>query len=88
MKKHLERKVKAGKSKPRLKDVDPDVLPAAWSILRWYVIFSLYEYSSLVTCPQGVWPHVRRTLKLLLREKKKSKTWVGSVNTSTMMSLT
>ncbi|KAG6813798.1 hypothetical protein H0H92_007210 [Tricholoma furcatifolium] len=37
MKKHLERKVKAGKAKPRLKDLDPTVLPAAWSILRWCV---------------------------------------------------
>jgi ubiquitin-conjugating enzyme E2 Q len=39
MKKHLEKKVKAGISKPKLKDVDPSVLPAAWSILRWYDIF-------------------------------------------------
>ncbi|KAF8078632.1 hypothetical protein FPV67DRAFT_1604087 [Lyophyllum atratum] len=37
MKKHLERKVKAGKAKPKLKDLDPNVLPAAWSILRWCV---------------------------------------------------
>jgi len=39
MKKHLERKVKAGKSKPKLKDIDPDILPAAWSILRWSAPF-------------------------------------------------
>jgi hypothetical protein len=39
MKKHLERRVKAGKSKPRLKDLDPAVLPAAWSILRWWAFF-------------------------------------------------
>lgn len=37
MKKHLERKVKAGKTKPKLKDLDPNILPAAWSILRWCV---------------------------------------------------
>ncbi|KAJ3509436.1 hypothetical protein NLJ89_g5227 [Agrocybe chaxingu] len=37
MKKHLERKVKAGKSKPKLKDIDSNILPAAWSILRWCV---------------------------------------------------
>ncbi|GLB36141.1 putative ubiquitin-conjugating enzyme family protein [Lyophyllum shimeji] len=37
MKKHLERKVKAGKAKPKLKDTDPTILPAAWSILRWCV---------------------------------------------------
>ncbi|CAA7264437.1 unnamed protein product [Cyclocybe aegerita] len=37
MKKHLERKVKAGKSKPKLRDIDVNILPAAWSILRWCV---------------------------------------------------
>jgi len=35
MKKHLEQKVKVGKRKPKLKDIDPEILPAAWSILRW-----------------------------------------------------
>lgn len=35
MKKHLEQKVRAGNRKPKLQDVDPNVLPAAWSILRW-----------------------------------------------------
>lgn len=33
--KHLERKVKPGKSKPKLRELDPAVLPAAWQILRW-----------------------------------------------------
>ncbi|KAK0467149.1 uncharacterized protein EV420DRAFT_1507476 [Desarmillaria tabescens] len=37
MKKHLERKVKPGKSKPKLRELDPTVLPAAWQILRWCV---------------------------------------------------
>ncbi|KAF7329967.1 UBIQUITIN-CONJUGAT-2 domain-containing protein [Mycena kentingensis (nom. inval.)] len=38
MKKHLERKVKPGKSKPRLQEMENGtVLPAAWSILRWCV---------------------------------------------------
>ncbi|TFK43105.1 hypothetical protein BDQ12DRAFT_165045 [Crucibulum laeve] len=37
MKKYLERRVKAGKSKPKLKEMDPKVLPAAWAILRWCV---------------------------------------------------
>ncbi|KAJ7579700.1 hypothetical protein C8J56DRAFT_963387, partial [Mycena floridula] len=37
MRKHLSRKVKPGKSKPKLKDMDPAVLPAAWSIARWCV---------------------------------------------------
>ena len=44
MKNHLERKVKAGKSKPKLKDIDSNILPAAWSILHWYDIFPLYIY--------------------------------------------
>lgn len=35
MKKHLERKVTVGKSKPKLREVDPTVSPAAWLILRW-----------------------------------------------------
>ncbi|KAG1726823.1 hypothetical protein EDB19DRAFT_1751380 [Suillus lakei] len=37
MKKHLEKKVFAGTNKPKLKDMDPSILPAAWSILRWCV---------------------------------------------------
>jgi ubiquitin-conjugating enzyme E2 Q len=37
MKRHLERKVKAGKARPMLKDLDPTVLPAAWALLRWRV---------------------------------------------------
>jgi len=28
MKKHLEQKVKVGKRKPKLKDIDPEILPA------------------------------------------------------------
>ncbi|OAX33300.1 hypothetical protein K503DRAFT_786591, partial [Rhizopogon vinicolor AM-OR11-026] len=37
MKKHLEKKVPTGTSRPKLKDMDPDISPAAWSILRWCV---------------------------------------------------
>ncbi|KAG1769061.1 hypothetical protein EV702DRAFT_1181859 [Suillus placidus] len=37
MKKHLEKKVLVGTNKPKLKDMDPSILPAAWSILRWCV---------------------------------------------------
>ncbi|KAJ7616173.1 hypothetical protein DFH06DRAFT_1107922 [Mycena polygramma] len=38
MKRHLDRKVKPGKSKPRLKEMENGtILPAAWSILRWCV---------------------------------------------------
>lgn len=31
------KKVKSGKRKPKLQDMDPTILPAAWSILRWYL---------------------------------------------------
>ncbi|KAG1824854.1 uncharacterized protein BJ212DRAFT_1322854 [Suillus subaureus] len=37
MKKHLEKKVIVGTNKPKLKDMDSSILPAAWSILRWCV---------------------------------------------------
>lgn len=37
MKQHLEKKVKVGKAKPKLKDIDPSILPAAWSVVRWCV---------------------------------------------------
>ncbi|KAF9060333.1 hypothetical protein BDP27DRAFT_1339817 [Rhodocollybia butyracea] len=39
MKKHLERKVKPGKSKPKLATMPEalDVIPAAWQLLRWCV---------------------------------------------------
>ncbi|KAJ6460480.1 hypothetical protein C8R47DRAFT_994015 [Mycena vitilis] len=38
MKRHLDRKVKPGKSKPRLKEMENGtILPAAWSVLRWCV---------------------------------------------------
>lgn len=37
MKKHLEKKVKAGQAKPSLKDIDLPILPAAWLLLRWCV---------------------------------------------------
>ncbi|KIK41799.1 hypothetical protein CY34DRAFT_24232 [Suillus luteus UH-Slu-Lm8-n1] len=37
MKKHLEKKVMTGTNKPKLRDMDPSILPAAWSILRWCV---------------------------------------------------
>ncbi len=43
MKRHLEQKVKSGKRKAKLQDVDPNVLPAAWSILRWYKLFSAIQ---------------------------------------------
>ena len=62
MKKHLERKVKAGKYKPKLKDIDPNILPAAWSILRWLVSDLLLPFRNL-TLVLGVWHPVPRTLK-------------------------
>ncbi|KAF8641742.1 hypothetical protein AX16_009819 [Volvariella volvacea WC 439] len=37
MRKHLMKKVRSTKVKPKLKEMDPLVLPAAWSILRWII---------------------------------------------------
>ncbi|KAI0795943.1 hypothetical protein C8Q75DRAFT_846922 [Abortiporus biennis] len=37
MKKHLEKKTKFGTAKPKLADLDPKILPAAWLLLRWCV---------------------------------------------------
>ncbi|KAJ8461993.1 hypothetical protein ONZ45_g18095 [Pleurotus djamor] len=37
MKKHLLQPVKPGQSKPKLKDLDPSIPAAAWSILRWCI---------------------------------------------------
>ncbi|KAJ7059776.1 hypothetical protein C8F01DRAFT_989503 [Mycena amicta] len=61
MKRHLERKVKPGKSKPRLQEMENStILPAAWAILRWCVA-SCTAYleemsSSEEQCIQGVDP--------------------------------
>ena len=37
IKKYLEKKVTAGTNKPKVKDMDPNILSAAWSILHWYI---------------------------------------------------
>ncbi|KAF5342715.1 hypothetical protein D9758_015872 [Tetrapyrgos nigripes] len=37
MKKHLDRKVRSGKCKPTLKEMNAQILPAAWLVLRWIV---------------------------------------------------
>ncbi|KAF8190600.1 hypothetical protein K438DRAFT_1831354 [Mycena galopus ATCC 62051] len=57
MKRHLERKVKPGKSKPRLKEMENGaILPAAWSVLRWCVASctAYLEEMSDEQCIQGV----------------------------------
>ncbi|THH27905.1 hypothetical protein EUX98_g6282 [Antrodiella citrinella] len=36
MKTHLEKKAKPGRPRPKLKDMDPKITPAAWLMLRWY----------------------------------------------------
>ncbi|KAJ7458741.1 hypothetical protein B0H11DRAFT_2286534 [Mycena galericulata] len=59
MKRHLERKVKPGKSKPRLQEMENGtIIPAAWYILRWCVASCtayLEEMSSSENqCIQGV----------------------------------
>lgn len=61
MKRHLERKVKAGKSKPKLKDIDANILPAAWSILRWYDIILpfIYKFGNLtLRCVASCTAHI------------------------------
>ncbi|EKM50995.1 uncharacterized protein PHACADRAFT_151428 [Phanerochaete carnosa HHB-10118-sp] len=37
MRRHLLKKTKRGRMKQCLQDLDPEVLPAAWSVLRWCV---------------------------------------------------
>ncbi|GJE90635.1 hypothetical protein PsYK624_067790 [Phanerochaete sordida] len=37
MRMHLLKKAKSGRAKQRLQDVDPNIPPAAWSVLRWCV---------------------------------------------------
>lgn len=51
MKRHLEQKAKLGKRKPRLQDIDPEILPAAWSILRWCVA-SCTAHIEAITSPE------------------------------------
>lgn len=48
MKRHLEKKRRGG-SKPKLRDIDHNILPAAWSVLRWYVVqpYSMLECLSV-----------------------------------------
>jgi ubiquitin-conjugating enzyme E2 Q len=62
MKKHLERKVKAGKYKPKLKDIDPNILPAAWSILRWSVVspfqLTFLDLTSHLRCVASCTAHI------------------------------
>jgi hypothetical protein len=59
MKRHLERKVQAGKSKPKLKDIDPTILPAAWSVLRWFVILFILATRLILVHSAGVSRRVR-----------------------------
>ncbi|THU91820.1 hypothetical protein K435DRAFT_829796 [Dendrothele bispora CBS 962.96] len=56
IKKHLERKVKLGKSKPTLKEMDSNILPAAWLVLRWIIgscTADLEEITSEEECIKG-----------------------------------
>ena len=52
MKKHLSRRVKAGKVKPKLKDVKPEVTSAAWLILRWCVASCTAHIEPIESGPQ------------------------------------
>ena len=61
MKKHLEQKAKVGKRKPRLQDIDPELLPAAWSILRWCVASAsrrLIFYNAIRRCVASCTAHI------------------------------
>ena len=40
LKRYLEKKI-TGVAKPKLHDYDPNILPAAWLLLRWYVFIEL-----------------------------------------------
>jgi ubiquitin-conjugating enzyme E2 Q len=54
---HLERTVKPGKAKPRLKEMENgSIVPAAWSGLRWCVVSctAYLEEMSEAQCIQGV----------------------------------
>ena len=35
IKRYLEKKVKIGKPRPKLKDIDPSIPAGAWLVLRW-----------------------------------------------------
>jgi hypothetical protein len=41
MKKHLEKKVSLAHPKQTLTSMDPSILAAAWSVLRWFVLVIL-----------------------------------------------
>ncbi|KAF9007058.1 hypothetical protein BDQ17DRAFT_1351337 [Cyathus striatus] len=56
MKKHLQRKVRAGKSKPKLKDCDPSVLPAAWTLLRWCVASCTAHLEDITSEEESIHP--------------------------------
>ncbi|TFK70490.1 hypothetical protein BDN72DRAFT_838836 [Pluteus cervinus] len=55
IKEHLEQQIKEGLSKPRLKNVDPDVPEAAWLILRWCVA-SCTAYLEEITSQEDTIP--------------------------------
>jgi hypothetical protein len=77
MKKHLEQKGKAGKRKPKLQDIDSEILPAAWSILRWWVLdtSASHPYHASV----GVSLRVPLTSRRLSLQRKLSKALVKSL---------
>ncbi|KAJ8597247.1 hypothetical protein M405DRAFT_587353 [Rhizopogon salebrosus TDB-379] len=76
MKKHLEKRVSAGTNRPKLKDFDPDILPAAWSILRWCVasctahLQELTEEEDLVQNISSEWRQFRFTVGAPDKEAK------------------
>ncbi|KAF5347523.1 hypothetical protein D9758_014527 [Tetrapyrgos nigripes] len=49
MKKHLDRKVRSGKSKPTLKEMNVQILPAAWLVLRWIIGSCLVDLEEITS---------------------------------------
>jgi len=61
MRRYLQKKTKAGKSKPKLKDMDSNIPAAAWLILRWCVTnlsFSALTASHLRRCVASCTAHL------------------------------
>ena len=74
MVKHLTRKVRVGKSKPKLTEIDASISPAAWHILRWYVVIKFGIFPT--EHPLGSLGRVLHISKKLYRVTNVSIIWV------------
>ncbi|KAK7060762.1 hypothetical protein VNI00_000494 [Paramarasmius palmivorus] len=66
MRKHLLRKVNTGKSKPKLREIDPDILPAAWLVLRW-ILGSCTAHLEEITNQDEILKNIGKELRFLAR---------------------